>query len=141
MVHDYLSIGIIIIISLGSVLFSYILLRKASGIIKIPFISTFFMVKYILFVYMGSVLLNVFYFTYEVNMGVYSHPDILLNMWCYTTAGLFLIPLGMFVANWATGYQPMEATSRILSKNIEISNSDKSGFRVIVMSIICMTLN
>jgi len=132
MVHDELSIGIVII-SLASVFLAYMLLKKASGIIKIPFVSTFFMVKYFVFAYAGSVLLNVFYFTYEINIGVYERPDILLNMWYYTTAGLFLIPLGMFIANWATGYNPMDSTSQILSKEIEISNSDQSGFMFVLL--------
>jgi len=127
MVHDELSIGILII-SFASLLLAYALVRKASGIIRIPFISTFFMVKYFVFAYAGSVLLNVFYFTYEINIGIYNRPDILLNMWYYATAGLFLIPLGMFVANWATGYNPMLATSQVLSKDIEISKDDKSNF-------------
>ena len=127
MVHNELSIGILII-SFASILLSYILVRKASGVIRIPFISTFFMVKYFVFAYAGSVLLNVFYFTYELNTGVYSRLDILLNIWYYTTTGLFLIPLGMFVANWATGYKPMVTTSQVLSKDIEISSDDKSNF-------------
>jgi oligosaccharide repeat unit polymerase len=135
MVHDELSIGILII-SFASILLSYTLVRRASGIVRIPFISTFFMVKYFVFAYAGSVLLNVFYFTYELNTGVYNRPDILLTMWYYTTSGLFLIPLGMFVANWATGYSPMATTFQVLSKDVEISNDDKSNFMFFLLLIL-----
>jgi len=91
------------------------------------------MVKYLVFAYIGSVLLNVFFFTYEISRGMYNRPDILLNMWYYTTAGLFLIPLGMFIANWATGYNPIKATSQILSKEIVISKGDKSSFTFFIL--------
>lgn len=132
MVHSYISIGIIII-SIFSVLISYNLLKLASGIIKIPFISTFFMFKYLVFAYSGSVLLNVFYFEYELNNGVYERPDLLLNMWYYTTAGLYFIPLGMFIANFATYYKPIIATKNLLSKDIQISKSDISNTTFILL--------
>ena len=137
MVHNELSIGILII-SLFSVYTSFQLLKKVSGIIKIPFISTFFMFKYLIFAYSGSVLLNIFYFEYEINTGVYERPDLILNIWYYTTAGLYLIPLGMFIANWSTSYNPYKTTKKLLSKDIEFSKTDTSNntFFIILMFFI-----
>ena len=126
MVQNELSICILII-SLFSVYISYNLLKIVSGVITIPFISTFFMFKYLIFAYTGSVLLNIFYFQYEINIGLYERPDLLLNIWYYTTAGLYLIPLGMFIANWATGYNSYKTTKKLLSKNIEFSKLDTSN--------------
>lgn len=140
MVHEYISIGIIII-SLASIYISLQLLKKASGVIKIPFVSTFFMFKYLIFAYSGSVLLNVFYFQYEINTGVYDRPDLLLTMWYYTTAGLYLIPLGMFIANWSTNYNPYKTTSNLLSKNIIISKNDNSNimfFLIVILSFLSL---
>jgi oligosaccharide repeat unit polymerase len=135
MVHDYLSIGVLII-SIFSILLSFLMLKKASGVIKIPFISTFFWFKYIVFAYIGSVLLNVWYFDYEVTIGVYERKDLLLNMWYYTTAGLFLIPLGMFIANSATHYKPRHYTSKLLLKDILISKHDNSNIMFFILIIL-----
>lgn len=135
MVQNELSIGILII-SIFSIYISFILLKKATGIIKIPFISTFFMFKYTIFAYIGSVLLNIFYFEYEINTGVYDRPDLLFNIWLYTTAGLYLIPLGMLIANWATNYHPYKTTSKLLSKNIIISKDDNSNIMFFLMVIL-----
>jgi hypothetical protein len=136
MVHGYLSIGILII-SLASIYVSFLLLKKVSGIIKIPFVSTFFWLKYITFAYIGSVYINILPPIYEFNMGVYDRPDLVLNVWYYTTAGLFLIPLGMGIANWATKYNPYISTSKLLSKNVYITSLDKSN---IMYSIIIIFL-
>jgi len=72
-------------------------------------------------------MLNVWYFEYEINTGVYDRPDLLLNIWYYATAGLFLIPLGMFIANWATNYNPYLTTQKLLSKHINITKQDSSN--------------
>jgi oligosaccharide repeat unit polymerase len=141
MVHNELSIAILIL-SIFSVYISYQLLKKVSGVIKIPFISTFFMFKYLIFAYSGSVLLNVFYFEYEINTGVYNRLDFLLNMWYYTTAGLFLIPLGMFIANWATGYNAYKSTKKLLSKNIQITKRDTSNTMLfIILSLVVLSFS
>lgn len=135
MVHGYISIGILII-SLFSLYLSFMLLKKASGIIKIPFISTFFWFKYIIFAYIGSVYLNIFPPQYELNMGVYNRPDLVLNVWYYTTAGLFLIPLGMFIANWATKYKPKYFTKRLLETPINISKKDTSNVLYLIIILL-----
>ena len=137
MVHGYLSIGIGII-SLFSISFSYILLKKANGVIKIPTIASFFMLKYLIVVYIGAVLLNIFYFEYEDAMGFYSRPDLLLNIWIYSTMGLYLIPIGMLIFNIIVGYQPLSQLKMLSSRKIHYSKMDisNSNFWIILFLFI-----
>jgi len=135
MVQGFTSVGIIII-SLLSLFFCFQLLKIVSGIIKIPFVSTFFMLNYVVYAYIGSVLLNVFYFQYEINTGVYERPDLLLNIWFYTSAGLFLIPFGMWIANLVTNYKPYHSTNKLLSRHIELKSIDHSYFMFILLALL-----
>ena len=61
MVHSYLSI-LIIFASCIALYLAYWLIKIAAGTVKIPLISTFFMLNYLVIIYIGSVLLNVFHF-------------------------------------------------------------------------------
>ena len=91
MVHGYFESNLILCCSILFGYLSLLSLKYVSSIIKILFISTFFMFKYFIFAYIGSVLLNVFYF----EAPLYNRPDFLISMWIYGTVGLFLLPLGM----------------------------------------------
>lgn len=145
MVHGWFSI-LIVIISIVSLLISYLLIKIATGYIKIPFVSSFFMLYYLVFIYIGCLLLNVFYFKYELATGFYDRLDLVLNIWLYSTAGLFLLPLGMLFANLITGYKPRMFTSRLLSKEIIIKGKDSSNFifilfvGILIISVIALLL-
>jgi len=126
MVQGIFLSSAILIISLFSVYLSFKLLKAASGNIKIPYISVFFWFKYLIFAYIGSVILNIIPQEYEANLGVYQRKDILFTTWLYTTAGLFFIPLGMFIANLITKYKPNYYTNKFLQNPIIIEKRDKS---------------
>jgi hypothetical protein len=111
-------------------------MNKASGIIRLPFISTFFWFKYVIFAYIGSACLNIFYFDYELSENIYERKDLLLQMWYFTTAGLFLLPFGMFIANGAFKYNALKTTKLFLSKYIFISKLDRSGLTFFYLWII-----
>ena len=98
MVHGYLSL-IIVALSVLFVFCSFYLLKKVCGVFGVFTISLFFLLSYLIFSYIGSVLLNVFYFQYELNLGFYNRPDLLFTMWVYSSLGLLLIPFGMVTAN------------------------------------------
>jgi len=132
MIHSYLSI-LIIFASCIALYLAYWLIKIAAGTVKIPLISTFFMLNYLVIIYIGSVLLNVFHFNYP---GLDKRPDLLLYTWLYATAGLFLIPLGMIVVNIATGYKAQEKTRILLAKEINITSLDKSNFTFIVLILL-----
>jgi oligosaccharide repeat unit polymerase len=98
MVHGVLSIHIIFF----SILFLWIgykLLVFSNGPIKTFTIPNFFMLKYLIFAYIGSVLYNVVFFDLEWNYGMYNNLDYVFNVWLYSSLGIVLIPLGMLIAN------------------------------------------
>lgn len=134
MVHGYFLSSLILFSSLLFTHLSFISLKYVSGIIKIPFVSTFFMFKYFVFAYIGSVLLNVFYFDYTAPL--YSRPDLLILMWIYASCGLFLLPLGMLIANYTLQYKSIKSTKRLLSKDIIITNQDRSLVLFLFLNIL-----
>lgn len=134
MVHGLFSLGILLV-SLILLYFSYRYVKYIIGEMKIPFISLFFLFKYILLVYVGSVILNIFYIPYHVNIGTYEHKDLLFNIWLYSSVGLFLIPSGMAVANGAFKYQAKEEVGFFLSKHINIKQVDLNNILLILYTI------
>ena len=98
MVHGLLSIHIIFF----SILFLWIgykLLVFSNGPLKTFTIPNFFMLKYLIFAYIGSVLYNIVFFDLEVNNGMYDNLGYVFNIWLYSSLGIVLIPLGMLLAN------------------------------------------
>jgi oligosaccharide repeat unit polymerase len=151
MIHGGLSL-LILFASILSLLMSGYLLKAANGNLRLPSISNFFMYNYFVFCFIGATLLNLTYFEYQDSIGIYKRMDLVLNIWYYSVAGLFLIPLGMLIANILTGYRPKYFSTKLISKPIEITNADKSvkmGFitityfvvSVIAMIIFMMSLN
>lgn len=133
MVQGNLSI-LIGVISIISLWLSYRLVKSLTGAMKIPFISTFFMLNYVVYTFIGATLLNVFYFDYEVNTYVYSRPDILFNTWLYAVSGLYLIPLGMFFANTVFySYRPNILGTKLLSQKVKIKPRDSSSLMFIIV--------
>ena len=145
MIHGGLSL-LILFASILSLLMCRYLLKAANGNLRLPSISNFFMYNYFVFCFIGATLLNLFYFEYQDSIGIYKRMDLVLNIWYYSVAGLFLIPLGMLIANILTGYRPKYFSTKLISKPIEISNADKSckmGFIIatyFVVSVITMIL-
>ncbi len=98
MVHGLLSIHIIFF-SLLFLWVSYKLLVYSNGPLKTFTISNFFMLKYLIFAFIGSVLYNVVFFNLESNYGMYDDLGYVFNIWLYCSLGLVLVPLGMLIAN------------------------------------------
>ena len=97
LVHGGYSI-LILLLSLLSIFIVFKLLKALVGSFKLPTITTLYMLSYLVFVYIGAVALNFFYFEYEFNTHLYERRDLLLNIWYAATAGLFLIVFGAFFA-------------------------------------------
>lgn len=94
MVHGVYSLHIILY-SLFFIYLSYKLLVFSNGRIKVFTIPNFFMLKYIIFIYLGSVLYNVVFFNLELNSGMYKNLDHVFNIWLYSSIAIILVPLGM----------------------------------------------
>jgi len=86
-------IGLFSIISLY---FVYKILFSTIKSFKLPTVTTFFMFAYLIFVYIGATFINIFYYEYEFNSNIYERKDLLLNIWIYSTIGLYLIPMGAY---------------------------------------------
>lgn len=107
----------IILMSIMGLVIIYFIGKKILGSYKVPFLSLFIMLCYILFIFVGAVILNVFYFEQQFFEGFYDRKDLLFNIWKYCFAGLFLIPLGYVLSN------------KIFNFNLEIlDNFFKSDF-------------
>lgn len=123
MVHGYFSL-VIIFLSFVFLYFFYRYTKVIIGTYRLPFISLFFLFKYIMLIYIGSVILNVYYIEYHVNIGTYEKKELLLNIWLYSSAGLFLIPTGMAVANGMLRYNSLKETNVFMQRDIYIDESD-----------------
>ena len=121
MVHGFLSIHIIFF----SILFlwmGYRLLVFANGPIRSFTIPNFFMLKYLVFAYVGSVLYNVVFFQLELNYGMYSNLDYVFNVWLYSSLGIVLIPLGMLIANLFFKFDNNSLNEKFFSKPLKTFN-------------------
>ncbi len=125
MVHGFTSV-LICGFSFCALIAVVILMRRISGTFRVFLISNFFMLTYIVLVFVGAVGLNMFYFKPELVRGFYERPDLLLNIWYYAVAGLFLVPIGMFFANLAFGYHAEKETGALLAQDVYIGGSDRS---------------
>ena len=125
MIHGGLSL-FVLFASIVSLLLSGYLLKAANGNLRLPSISNFFMYNYFVFCFIGATLLNLIYFDYQNSIGIYKRLDLVLNIWYYSVAGLFLIPFGMLIANNLTGYKPKQTATKLFSQPIEIRSADKS---------------
>ncbi|WP_417326343.1 O-antigen polymerase [Halarcobacter sp.] len=132
-VHNkYFSI-LILLISIVSLAIVYFLVRKSVGTYKLPFISSFFMLSYICFVFIGATLLNAIYFEYEYSMYFYERKDILFNVWKYALYGLFLIPFGFIFANYLLKFDVKRETEKFT--NIKYNNEISSKIFFIIISL------
>ena len=78
--------------------------------------------------------MNVFHFEYFDGLGFSLRPDLVLNIWLYSLAGLILMPLGMLFANYLRAHKP-ERSVRLFAKTpIAISRSDSSPLMVALIS-------
>lgn len=126
-VHGKLSI-VILAFSLFSILITTKFLHSIASSFRLPTITTFFMLAYVVFVYIGAVALNVVYFQYEFNTHLYERKDLLLNIWIYTTIGLYLIPLGAYIAKKVLVRNRDFSIDTFFSKDINISFNNKRLF-------------
>lgn len=137
MVHGFLSIHIIFF----SILFlwmGYKILVFANGPIRSFTIPNFFMLKYLIFAYVGSVLYNVVFFQLELNNGMYSNLDYVFNVWLYSSLGIILIPLGMLIANLFFKFDNNSLNDKFFSKPLKSFNVN---FGVLLSIIIILLVS
>lgn len=131
MVHGLYSL-VIFPLSLLLLYLFYRYTKYITGEVKVPFISLFFLFKYIMLVYIGAVILNIFYIPYHVNIGTYEHKDLIFNIWLYSSVGLFLIPTGMAVANGMFHFNPKKEVQHFLSTKINVEKLDFNNILYLV---------
>lgn len=138
MVHDEISVAILVIsiISLYMVVNIYSLLV---GSIKYPTISGFFFLKFLIFAFIGSVLLNVTYFEYEITLGFYSRKDLLLTLWMYCMGALWLQVLGIYLANIVLCYRPAKGLDLVKSNQMYFVKSDHSNSFKLALFLLLLT--
>lgn len=96
-VHSYFSLLILIssILLLFTMYRFYLTIYSGVGYVNIT--SVFFF-KFILIIYIGSIILNIIRLEQAEALGLYQHIDLLLNVWIYSSIAIVLILLGVFVS-------------------------------------------
>lgn len=135
MVHGINSL-FIVVISFIIVWLSYKLTVLATGKIRIPLISSYFVLYFIVFIYIGSVLMNVIPFKHEINKGLYNRVDLVFNIWIYSSLSLILLPFGMFFSNYIFGYKPNHYTNTMLNKDLYIRKYEQSIIVFLLITIL-----
>ena len=138
MVHGVLSIHIIFF-SILILWIGYKLLVFSNGPIKTFTIPNFFMLKYLIFAYVGSVLYNVVFFNLEWNNGMYNNLDYVFNIWLYSSLGIILIPLGMLIANLFFKFNNTILNENFISKPLE-SFRVNLGVLFSIVAILCVSV-
>jgi oligosaccharide repeat unit polymerase len=138
-VHGKYSI-LIGIITFILLIISLIMLKNIVGNFKLPTISSFFMLFYLMSVVIGATVLNIFYFEYEYNSGFYIRKDLLVNMWIYAVSGLILIPSGMYLSNKLFKYNAKIEFDSFVLKQIKYINQNKLFYITIFSMIISLVI-
>lgn len=89
----------ILIITILLILVFYRWYVGLNGKIRIFSITSFFFICYLIYALVGSALLNCTRFEAEDYNGVYSHPEILMQVWLYTVLGLFSLFVGFTISH------------------------------------------
>jgi hypothetical protein len=89
-------------------------------------ILQFFNIFYIVFIFIGSILLNIIKFDYEDYYGFYQRPDILMNIWILASSGLLLIPIGGLLINLFLGVNEISTLKNSQNDISIINNNDYS---------------
>lgn len=136
LVHGQKSIYILIF-SIFSIIIVIWILKKISISFRLPIITTFYMLSYLVFVYIGAIFLNVFYFEYEFNTHLYERKDLLLNIWYFATVGLYLIPLGVYMAKKIIERKHFLDINKFFQADISINfNENRLYFLIVLMFIL-----
>lgn len=126
MVHGDVSL-IIIPVSIVLLYLSLRLTKLATGHMRITSVSNFFMYNYIVFCFIGSVVINTVYIPEQATYGLYKRLDLLLNVWYYSSAGMILIPLGMIIGSCIFKYYPSKFNATYFNSPIVINSLDISN--------------
>lgn len=114
LVQGKLSI-IIFVVSFISIVALFFILRNIVGSYTLPYISSFFVFVYLIFVFIGATFLNIFYFQYEYTMFFYERKDLLLNIWIYSFIGLYLMLGTFYLTNKLYGFKTQLESNRFES--------------------------
>ena len=96
------------------------------------------MLKYVVFIYIGSVLYNVFFFDLEFNSGMYQNLNFVFNIWLYSSMALLFVPLGMFFSKLFFKIDNSIQNHKIL--NLDYKN-DEFGYRFFFLLILIFILS
>ncbi len=125
---------LILLFTLFSIGLIVVWVKRLVGTLSLPTISSFFLFWYILIPVIGSTYMNLFYTEYEYNLGFYERKDLIFTTWLYAIAGLYLIPLGMQIANWLFRYDAKKSFQAFLEQPISYLY-ERALFVVIVISM------
>ena len=127
----------VVSISLFFILISALLYQKASGSLGVFSIPTAFFYFYLIFVYIGSVIILFKLDPYIVRLGA-TKSDILWLLYATTTIGFFLIPSGMLCANKILKFEPKKKLNQYLRADIEMVVSPKDSYVMPFFYLFCV---
>lgn len=124
MVHGSVSI-FILISSVFMVFFAYKIVSVLTKEINLSNALFYFMLHYVVFAYIGSVIFNVWFTPSCIGYGIYSRPEFLIKTWIVTSLGLFLIPLFTAIFYRVFNYQPQVSITRWRHNDLTQYNNDQ----------------
>lgn len=105
----------IIVFTLIILYLAYRFFINLNGKIRVLSITSFFLIWFVFYDIIGSVLLNYVEFPSEVESGFYKHPNIVFKIWLYTIIGFVCVLFGFLLSNV------------VLSKYFAVQNVIKKG--------------
>lgn len=113
-----------------------------NGKIKNFSITSLYCIYYIVFILIGSALLNCCRFDAEEEFGVYSRPDVLLSVWMYSLLGLVFIFVGFAFSHIVNrNYSFKRKQRELVAQDITYVQSDfskKSYSSILMFSLVVL---
>lgn len=135
----------IILISILTIIITYKAYTLLNGRIKIFTITSFFYFSFIVYAYIGSVLLNIIEFDYEKRLGFYYLPNLIFSQWQLLSISLITLIFGFWIAKVFFGLSNLSKINRIaINNNINYPSpkEQKALFKIIIIlfsfAIICL---
>jgi oligosaccharide repeat unit polymerase len=119
---------IILILSLLSIIIACKFYTAICGKITVLSVTSYFLLLYIVFIYIGAILLNICKFEWDYYLGIYYRRDILLKIWIYATIEIFLLILGFAIINILFDINKLgQAKTDMLNNDFLIKKADMSN--------------
>lgn len=116
MVQGVIPSTLILITSLILFFCAYRITKIVTGGFRLDNILFFFMVFYVVYAFIGSAILNIFYVKGGIYYKVYDRKDILFYVYIIISFGLFFIPISVYIFETATGKRVIIQNSLDLRK-------------------------